>query len=99
NLAGHWLGVKLIGDVKQKSPRDAIGATVLCTVGGKTMRAEVASGRSYNSQSDLRVHFGLAAAPKVYRLELPLPHGKAQQYAIRAVDRITTIQQASDEIR
>src|SRR5215813_564882 len=99
NLAGHWLGVKLIGDVKQKSPRDAIGATVLCTVGGKTMRAEVASGRSYNSQADLRVHFGLGAATKVDRLEVRWPNGKAEQYAIKAVDRITTIEQGSDVIR
>jgi enediyne biosynthesis protein E4 len=91
--AGHWLGVKLVGDPKRKSPRDAIGATVLCTVGGKTMRAEVASGRSYNSQSDLRVHFGLGAFTKVDRLEVRWPNGKAEQYAIKAVDRIITLEQ------
>ncbi len=91
--AGHWLAVKLIGDVKLKSPRDAIGATVFCAAGGKTMRAEVASGRSYNSQSDMRAHFGLGAATKIDSLEVRWPNGKAEQYAIKAVDRIITIEQ------
>ena len=99
NLAGHWLGINLIGDVKWKSPRDAIGATVLCTVGGKTMRAEVASGRSYNSQSDLRVHFGLGAATKIDRLEVRWPNGKTEQHSIKAVDRIITIEQGSGVTR
>ena len=90
---GHWLAVKLIGDVKQKRPRDAIGATVFCTAGGKTIRAEVASGRGYNSQSDLRAHFGLGAATKVDGLEVRWANGKAEQYVIKAVDRIITIEQ------
>ncbi len=93
NRAGHWLGIKLIGDVKRKSPRDAIGATVFCTVGGKAMRAEVASGRSYFSQSDLRVHFGLGAVTKIDRLEVRWPNGKAEQFTIEAVDRMVTIEQ------
>jgi enediyne biosynthesis protein E4 len=97
--AGHWLGVSLVGDPKRKSPRDAIGATVLCTVGGKTMRAEVASGRSYNSQSDLRAHFGLGTSAKVDRLEVRWPNGKAEQYAITAVDQIGAIEQGSGVIR
>jgi hypothetical protein len=91
--AGHWLGVKLVGDPKRKSPRAAIGATILCTVGGKTMRAEVASGRSYNSQSDLRIHFGLGAFTKVDCLEVRWPNGKAEKCAIKAVDQIITLEQ------
>jgi hypothetical protein len=99
NRAGHWLGVKLVGDAKRKSPRDAIGATVFCTAGGKTMRAEVASGRSYNSQSDLRLHFGLGAASKVDRLEVRWANGKAESYAVPAIDRYLTIDQANGVIR
>jgi enediyne biosynthesis protein E4 len=97
--AGHWLNVKLVGDPKRKSPRDAIGAIALCTAGGKTMRAEVASGRSYNSQSDLRVHFGLGASAKVDRFEVRWPNGKAEQYAIKTVDQIGAIEQGSGVIK
>jgi hypothetical protein len=99
NRAGHWLTIKLIGSVKQKCPRDAIGTTIVCTVGGKVMRGQVASGRSYNSQSDLRVHFGLGAATKVDRLEVRWANGKVEQYEIKAVDRIVTIEQGINGVR
>ena len=55
----HWLTLKLIGG--PKSPRDAIGAKVFVTAGGVRQRADVVSGGSYGSSSDLRVHFGLGA--------------------------------------
>ncbi len=91
--AGHWLTVKLIGDTKQKCPRDAIGSVVFCTANGQRMRAEVASGRGYNSQSDLRVHFGLGAATKVDKLEVRWANGKTASYPISGVDRLVTIEQ------
>src|SRR5579864_7362743 len=53
----HWVTLKLIGGLK--SPRDAIGAKVFLTAGGVRQRADVFSGGSYGSSSDLRVHFGL----------------------------------------
>jgi enediyne biosynthesis protein E4 len=93
NKAGHWLTVKLIGAPKQKCPRDAIGSVVFCTVNGQRMRAEVASGRGYNSQSDLRVHFGLGTATKVDKLEVQWANGKMESHAISGVDRIITIAQ------
>jgi hypothetical protein len=93
NQASHWLTVKLIGDPKQKCPRDAIGSVVFCTANGQRMRGEVASGRGYNSQSDLRVHFGLGAATKVDKLEVRWANGKTESYAINGVDRLMTIAQ------
>ncbi len=99
NKTNHWLSIKLVGNVKQKCPRDAIGTTVFCTVGGKVMRAEVASGRGYNSQSDLRVHFGLGAATKVDRLEVRWANGPAEQYEIKVVVRIITIEQGIGVIK
>ena len=94
NKAGHWLTVKLIGDGKQKAPRDAIGSVVFCTANSKRMRGEVASGRSLNSQSDLRVHFGLGAATKVDKLEVRWANGKTETYAISGVDQFVTIEQS-----
>ena len=99
NQAGHWLIINLIGNVNEKCPRDAIGTTVLCTVGGRVMRSDIASGRSYNSQSDLRAHFGLGALGRVDRLEVRWMNGKAEQYEIKAVDRIITIGQETGVIR
>ncbi len=80
NLAknqNHWLGLKLTGTA---SNRDAIGAHV--TVHG-TQRAwvdEVRSGSSYNSSSDLRVHFGLGAETTVKDIEIRWPSGAVEKF-------------------
>jgi hypothetical protein len=57
------------------------------------MREEVASGRSFNSQSDLRVHFGLGNATKVDKLEVRWANGKVEEFVIKAIDQIVTIEQ------
>jgi enediyne biosynthesis protein E4 len=92
--AGHWLQVRLVGDPARKTPRDAIGSVVFCTAGGRRTRGEVASGRGHGSQSDLRVHFGLADATRVERLEVRWANGPTQAYAVDGVDRLVVIDQA-----
>ena len=87
--AGHWLSVKLIGGAR--GPRDAIGATVWLTADGKRQRADVISGASYCSQSDLRSHFGLGKAGKVDKLEVHWPSGAKETVEIKGIDRIVTI--------
>lgn len=91
--AGHWVALKLIGDPARKTPRDAIGAVVFCTSGRARQRAEVASGRSYISQSDLRVHFGLGSAERVDKLEILWPNAPREAIDLPAVDRSYTIVQ------
>jgi enediyne biosynthesis protein E4 len=96
NKSGHWLMLRLIGNTANKCPRDAIGTTVFCTAGGRPgvkLRGEVASGRSYNSQSDLRVHFGLGQAAKVEQLEVRWANGKTEEYPISDVNRLIVIKQ------
>jgi enediyne biosynthesis protein E4 len=92
----HWLEVKLSGDASRKCPRDAIGSVVFCTVNGRRLRAEVASGRGYNSQSDLRVHFGLANATRVDKLEVRWAGGKTIEYEVKGIDQLMTIDLGKD---
>jgi hypothetical protein len=87
--AGHWLSVKLIGG--KQSPRDAIGAAVWLTAGGKRQRADVISGASYCSQSDLRLHFGLGKATKVDKLEIRWPSGARETVEVKTLDRVVTM--------
>jgi len=87
--AGHWLTLKLVGGAK--SPRDAIGATAWLTADGKRQRADVISGASYCSQSDLRLHFGLGKATKVDKLEIRWPSGARETVDVKAVDRTMTL--------
>jgi hypothetical protein len=86
--------VRLVGDPARKTPRDAIGSVVYCTAGGLRRRAEVASGRSHVSQSDLRAHFGLGTATKVDRLEVRWANGETTTHEVNAVDRMIVIKQA-----
>ena len=91
--AGHWLSLRLVGDPARATPRDAIGTIVFCEAGGARQKGEVASGRSYVSQSDTRVHFGLGGAAKVDRLEVLWPNGSRETVGIPAVDRFYTVVQ------
>jgi hypothetical protein len=93
NRAGHWISLKLQGDPRRKTPRDAIGTVVICSAGGFRQRAEVASGRGYISQSDLRIHFGLGSADRVDSLEIRWANAPSETLALPGVDRAYTIVQ------
>jgi hypothetical protein len=91
NNGNHWLTLKLVGGAK--SPRDAIGAKVFLSAEGVRQRADVVSGGSYGSSSDLRVHFGLGSATKIDKLEIHWPSGTVQTPAIVGVDRLITMEE------
>ena len=74
-----------------RSSRDAIGAKVFLTAGGVRQRADVFSGGSYASSSDLRVHFGLGPSPKVDKLEIIWPSGLRQEVTLPCIDCIMQI--------
>jgi hypothetical protein len=88
---GHWLELRLVGDVSKKSPRDATGAIVYLTTGKMRQRMDVVSGASYASNNDPRVHFGLGPAAKVDKLEVKWPDGALETVEVREVDRVLTI--------
>jgi len=88
----HWLLVKLTGTT---SNRSAIGARVGCTAGGMTQWEEVRGGGSYISQNDLRVHFGLAAAARVDRLEVRWPNGLEEVWQDVAANQVLTLSEGT----
>ena len=89
--AGHWLEVRLVGDVAKKSPRDAIGAIVYLTTGKLRQRQDVISGASYASQNDMTLHFGLGAATTVDKLEVKWPDGSSETINVSGIDRKLTV--------
>jgi hypothetical protein len=91
--SGHWLMLRLIGDVEKKSPRDATGATAYVTIGKMRQRQDVVSGAGYASQNDARLHFGLGAATKIDKLEIVWPNGTTEVVSVPGVDRVLTIVQ------
>ena len=89
--SGHWIGLRLIGDVAKKSPRDAIGSIAYLTTGNLRQRQDVVSGAVYCSQNDMTLHFGLGAATKVDKLEINWPDGSVETFDVPAIDRVVTI--------
>ena len=75
STVGSWLQCQLRGT---QSNRSGIGARLMLWSGGKVQYAEVRSGTSYLSQSDLRVHFGLGKAHQADRLLIYWPSGVRQ---------------------
>ncbi len=89
--AGHWLKLRLAGDVAGKTPKDAIGSIVYVTTGTIRQRLDVISGAVYCSQNDLTLHVGLGAATKVDKLEVQWANGAVEAFEVPAVDKTITI--------
>ena len=87
-LGRHWARLKLVGT---KSNRDAIGAWVSIKAGGVTQQRQVMPTRSYLSQSELPLTFGLGSAAGVEAVEIRWPSGQKQTVANLAADQLTTI--------
>jgi enediyne biosynthesis protein E4 len=91
--AGHWLSLRLIGDVAKKSPKDALGAVAYLTVGKMRQRQDSVSGAGYASQNETTLHFGLGAETKIDKLEIIWPGGATETINVPGVDRVLTITQ------
>ncbi|QEG02570.1 ASPIC and UnbV [Stieleria maiorica] len=97
-LGHHWLRLKLEGD-GQHCNRDAIGSWVEIKVGDEIIRQQVMPTRSYLSQVELPLTFGLGAADKVDRITVHWADGAHQEIDPLAVDQSHVIQRpASAEI-
>ena len=86
---GNWITLELEGT--GNSNRDAFGAEVTLTAGGKEQRAQIMGGTSYCSASDLRLHFGLGAARLVDRLTVRWPSGRVEALRDLPVNRVRRI--------
>lgn len=92
----HWLRVRL-RDPGSKNP-DALGATVTLRAGGLTQRRMVMPTRSYLSQCELPVTFGLGATDAIDAIEVAWPDGGTEIVAIDAgVDRVMVIERRRGE--
>ena len=87
----HWLRVRLEG---RPPNRDAIGAWVELTAGGVTQRRQVMPTRSYLSQVERTVTFGLGAATRVDSLRVTWPDGTRQAVEGVEVDRLRVVEQS-----
>jgi len=86
-LGNHWLRVAFAD-----GPRaGVIGARVELTAGGITQRRHVMPTRSYLSQVELPVTFGLGRNAQVDKLNVTWPDGRVQEIPVEQVDRVITV--------
>jgi len=90
--ANHWVGFKTVGT---KSNRDGIGARVTVKAGPRFLVDEVRSGSSYDSNNDLRIHFGLGSVTKIEWVQIRWPSGLTEQFDSGPVDQITILKEGS----
>ncbi|GAB4138870.1 MAG: CRTAC1 family protein [Thermogutta sp.] len=86
----HWLMVRpRLASLK----RDAVGARVTITAGGRTQFRDAVPVRGYLSQMDPRVHFGLGTVSIVERVEIRWPNGSKTVLADVPADRVLEVNQ------
>ena len=85
----HWLRVRLEGS--GKTNRDAIGSWVELTAGGITQRQQVMPTRSYLSQVERTLTFGLGRASRVESLRIHWTDGTIEEVGVPAVDRVIQV--------
>ncbi|HUO82903.1 MAG TPA: CRTAC1 family protein [Gammaproteobacteria bacterium] len=87
-LGHHWLRVRLV----QPPPNvDAIGAGIELEAGGVTQYRQVMPARSYLSQVELPVTFGLGALAEVEAVTVAWPDGTRQRITNPPVDRLLVV--------
>ena len=63
--------------------------------GARLFVDEVRSGSSYDSNSDMRVHFGLGSATKLDSVQIRWLSGIVEQFDSLPVDKIHTLKEGS----
>ncbi len=90
NLGHHWLRVKLTG----KSPnRDAIGAWIEFETDKGLQRRQVMPTRSYLSQSERTVTFGLGSSDTIDTLTITWPDGSTKEMKNVKSDQLLNVTQ------
>ncbi len=87
-LGNHWLRVRLFGTTERPS---VIGTRVRLTAQGRTRELVVMPTRSYLSQVELPVTFGLGSATEVERLEVIWPDGTRSEHPVPAIDQLIEV--------
>lgn len=86
----HWLRLKLVG---KGANLDAIGARIELTAGDVRQTRRVMPSRSFMSQVELPVTFGLGQADRVEKLRIIWPDGDQQEVQVQAIDSLLIVKQ------
>ena len=80
---GHYLGLRL---VSVNSARDAIGTTVMVSIGNQTWTQQLTAGDGFHASNERRLVFGLGAHLTADSIEVLWPSGTRQRFQHMALD-------------
>jgi hypothetical protein len=89
-LDHHWVRVKLVG---RRTNKDAIGARLELKAGGVWQRQTVSPTKSYLSQCERTLTFGLGKATTVEEARVIWPAGRVQAIERLSVDQTTVVEE------
>ncbi len=92
---GHWLVVRAFDPALR---RDAIGAVVTVTAGGRSRERLLQPGSSYLSSHDPRLHFGLGDADAVESIVVRWPDGSVERFAGGPADRAVELRRGAGDL-
>jgi hypothetical protein len=90
---GHWLLVRAIDPAL--GGRDAYGAQVKLSLGGRRRVGWVNPGSRYACSNDPRVHFGLGADRRADEVEVLWPDGARELFPATGADRVLVLRKGS----
>ncbi|MHC4163497.1 MAG: CRTAC1 family protein [Planctomycetota bacterium] len=93
NRSGHWLMLKLVGNVKKKTTLEAIGTKLRVQAGDRTRHMETKRGRGFLGCHDPRIHIGLGDHDGPVALEITWPNGDKETRTMDQVDRVVEVRQ------
>jgi hypothetical protein len=85
---GHWLMVRAVDPALH---RDAYGAEVMVSAGGRRRIAWINPGSSYESSNDPRAHFGLGPSERVDAIDVVWPDGSEETFPGRVADQVVLL--------
>ncbi|HXV65568.1 MAG TPA: CRTAC1 family protein, partial [Vicinamibacteria bacterium] len=89
---GDWL---LVRAIEKESKRDAHGARVTVTAGGKSTVRIATPAYSYLSSNDPRVHFGIPRGASVERIEIVWPGGIKERFGGVPTNQVVVLERGS----
>ena len=91
---GRWLAIRA---VDPRLRRDAIGARVVVSAGGREFHRTVSGGFGYLSSSPPVVHLGIGDAERADSIEVRWPDGMRERFPSGPVDRTLTLVRGEGE--
>jgi len=92
--ANHWVTIRLIGT---RSNRDAVGAQVWVSAGGRSQLQEVYAGSSFASTDSPWLTFGLGDNPSIDRVRVLWPSRLTEEFRHVAPDQTATLVEGTGE--